>query len=1277
MKIKKELFQELEKRDLLVRNEVLIACCRNSPYWSLKSVMIVLCLLFVNFIAYAQISNTTRNYIERTALNIVGDFIAIGNTNMQCVGCAAGTQSNNPGANMIYVDIDGIGTTQNSSSSFLTIPAGATVQWAGLYWGGVYSSSYGGITNPTGMTVDQVQFMEPGAAGYAAINATTRNLETAQFSGWNTFMSFAEVTTIVQNAGSGNYFAADINLATGGSFTGPHGGWTLVVVYSDPTEQSRRINVWDGFRFFGFGSSDSFNVTGILTPSLGAFETKVAYYGMDGELNQIGDFININGSPLFNASNPSNNVFNGTNSVFGVNNANRNPNISPYNWGYDLDIFNAAGYVPNAATSVGIQLGSTNEGVWGGVFVISNEIVLPTVTKSFSDPGITRIGDVSTVILTIDNPTRGISMTGASITDNLPSGIVIAPTPNALVSCGGTITAIPGADTFTVSGISIPVNTTCTITFDVVGTELGVYSNIVDNSVFSNNEGVDLQNSATAILKVGEDTDGDGTINIFDLDDDNDGISDTQELCETDPLPGGTLNTHIFSISIPASNVFSCTASDPNNDDDGDGLFNYEDPDFCTLNANGVCSSLDSDGDGVINSMDLDSDNDGIFDILEGGALFISGINDTDQNGVIDGAEINANVGNNGLFDAIETTAESGILNFVIQNSDGTDTRDFLDLDADNDGCNDVLEAGFSDGNNDGILGPLLIAINNNGLIVSGLGGYSVPADGDVNLIYDFMELGALPIIVDDVVSISSCDGDDAIFSVNVTGENLIYQWQISVDDGSNFSDLIDGGIYLGTDSATLDISPITEALNKHQYRVVVRNSAFICGEVISSSGILTVPDVSYTVFGIDPATCSGNNGYLIFNGLATSTNYSVVYVDNGVPVGPTNMTSNASGQIVISGLTSGNYSGIIASLNGCAGPSLSEILNDPNNPLPPTSGGDITACEMNPMQTLTATVSAPVGASVRWYSASSGGSLVANPVISNVGSIIYYAESYNPTTQCVSNTRTAITLTIIPTADAGDDGSLTVCEGIIPTDAQLFAQLGGTPDGGGTWSNIGFDFTYTVSPNAPCTENDTAVVIVTEQSLANAGIDGSLQLCIDEMATFGQLNAAITGEETGGTWTPVLAPGIIVYTYTVSSTVPCVGNSTSTVNITIVNCDADLSLHKTVNNSTPDVGDLITFTITLRNDGPSTATNIIVQDIIPSDFTYGHPNFATSQGVVINNVGTGALTWNLGAFVLNVGGSLTLAYTVTVDVCGEFKNQVEIIQSSQIDSDSTPNNGR
>src|SRR5262249_56177259 len=45
---------------------------------------------------------------------------------------------------------------------------------------------------------------------------------------------------------------------------------------------------------------------------------------------------------------------------------------------------------------------------------------------------------------------------------------------------------------------------------------------------------------------------------------------------------------------------------------------------------------------------------------------------------------------------------------------------------------------------------------------------------------------------------------------------------------------------------------------------------------------------------------------------------------------------------------------------------------------------------------------------------------------------------------------------------------------------------------------------------------------------------------------------------------------------------------------------EADLALAKTVSNSHPNVGDTITFTVTLTDNGPSNATNVQVTDLLP-----------------------------------------------------------------------------
>jgi hypothetical protein len=108
------------------------------------------------------------------------------------------------------------------------------------------------------------------------------------------------------------------------------------------------------------------------------------------------------------------------------------------------------------------------------------------------------------------------------------------------------------------------------------------------------------------------DMDGDGVTDIRDIDDDNDGIPDVQEIC------GDTATS------------FACWGADYFHDNDTDGILNYQDADFCTLNSHGVCYWMDFDNDGLINSLDQDSDNDGIPDLVEATG------EDTDGDGYVD-----------------------------------------------------------------------------------------------------------------------------------------------------------------------------------------------------------------------------------------------------------------------------------------------------------------------------------------------------------------------------------------------------------------------------------------------------------------------------------------------------------------------------------------------------------------------------------------------------------------------------------------------------------------
>ncbi|WP_324028158.1 gliding motility-associated C-terminal domain-containing protein [Maribacter sp. BPC-D8] len=214
----------------------------------------------------------------------------------------------------------------------------------------------------------------------------------------------------------------------------------------------------------------------------------------------------------------------------------------------------------------------------------------------------------------------------------------------------------------------------------------------------------------------------------LDLDDDNDGIPDVIEVYNGDADGDGTLDYEdpdFCAATFDGVNGWDCATMglpDPDDDLDGDGTPNYYDTDFPTcggLNANGICINFDTDGDGIPNQLDLDSDNDGITDIVEAG----SGNIDADGDGVID---IITDIDKDGLADVVDNdttdgpegsapcTPQNGCVqvnstsNVFDTDGDGTtdDSGDFdgdgilnaYDLDSDNDGILDTVEAQTTSG---------------------------------------------------------------------------------------------------------------------------------------------------------------------------------------------------------------------------------------------------------------------------------------------------------------------------------------------------------------------------------------------------------------------------------------------------------------------------------------------------------------------------------------------------------------------------------------------------
>jgi uncharacterized repeat protein (TIGR01451 family)/fimbrial isopeptide formation D2 family protein len=109
----------------------------------------------------------------------------------------------------------------------------------------------------------------------------------------------------------------------------------------------------------------------------------------------------------------------------------------------------------------------------------------------------------------------------------------------------------------------------------------------------------------------------------------------------------------------------------------------------------------------------------------------------------------------------------------------------------------------------------------------------------------------------------------------------------------------------------------------------------------------------------------------------------------------------------------------------------------------------------------------------------------------------------------------------------------------------------------------------------------------------------------------------------------------------------------------------ADLAVGKTVNNLSPEIGETVTFTVTVNNNiGPDTATNVTLTDLLPGGLTW----VSDSGNGYDHNTGL----WTVGTLIKNAGATLTIH--ATVNSSGTITNTASVWHSDQYDPVSTNN---
>ena len=349
-----------------------------------------------------------------------------------------------------------------------------------------------------------------------------------------------------------------------------------------------------------------------------------------------------------------------------------------------------------------------------------------------------------------------------------------------------------------------------------------IRGNLIDSIIITNINLSDITTSRVALRLIASciplDSDGDGISDQNDKDSDNDGIPD--------------------AIEVVGSNASALTNIDVN----GDGI----DDVFAT-----GLTPIDSDNDGVPNYLDLDSDNDGIHDLDESGFS----LTDADSNGIIDGSTF----GTNGLANILETAPDNGIIRpiYILADTDGDGLYNYVELDSDDDLCNDVIEAGYLDSNQDGLLGTTVPpTVDSNGLVTSGT-AYSNP-----NANYTL----SAPIIINTQPQNSTaCELQSVTFSIS-TNTVSAYQWQVSTDGGINWNVLANNATYSGVSTTALTVSNVTPSMVGYQYRCNLIKIGNSCG-LLSTAAILTTYPLPVVTTPITLKQCDDDiDGISIFN---------------------------------------------------------------------------------------------------------------------------------------------------------------------------------------------------------------------------------------------------------------------------------------------------------------------------------------------------------------------------------------------------------------------------
>ena len=415
--------------------------------------------------AFAQLA-------PRHSFNVRGDVAMVGNALLTCAtsgtgsaNCASQRMSNSTGGNgnrvMEFINVDAAGLPSavpaNSSAATLSVPTGARIRSAGLYWG-----ARAGNTDAARRTI---QLRVPGGT-YRSVTASAADLNTFNDQGDTNanrpYTAYADVTALVAASGNGTYYAGGLTAVTGnGGGLGNYGGWALIVLYEDDSKPFRRLMVFDGNAgYVSGGNAQSASVSGLLTPASGPFNAFMGALVWEGDGDITGDAFQLSGNgnvlnagAVSDALSPANNFWNSGITRLGERFTNKTPDYANQ-FAVDLKLVdisnnaaNAASARPrlaNSATGATLTFTSTGDAYFPHALVFVTDLFVPDLVSSLDKTvrnlthptGPLRRGDILEYTISFQNSGQD-GATRTTVRDPIPTHTAFVPGSLRVVSDEG------------------------------------------------------------------------------------------------------------------------------------------------------------------------------------------------------------------------------------------------------------------------------------------------------------------------------------------------------------------------------------------------------------------------------------------------------------------------------------------------------------------------------------------------------------------------------------------------------------------------------------------------------------------------------------------------------------------------------------------------------------------------------------------------------------------------------------------------------------------------